>query len=84
MGSWIESGAIADFLAAHKPVSTGESVVPGEVFGDWRVTAFLGRGGSGEVYRVVHTTLGTAAALPPPMPTPPCPRTPSAPTFTSR
>ena len=63
MGSRIESGEIEEFLAAHKPVSTGESVVPGEVLDDWRVTAFLGRGGSGEVYRVVHTTLGTAAAL---------------------
>jgi len=63
MGSRIESGEIEGFLAAHKPVSTGGSVAPGVVFGDWCVTAFLGRGGIGEVYCVVHTTLGTAAAL---------------------
>ena len=63
MGSRIESGEIEGFLAAHKPVSTGGSLAPGVVLGDWRVTAFLGRGGSGEVYRVVHTMLGTVAAL---------------------
>ena len=58
-----DSQNIDDFLSAHAPVESSPTFVAGDQFGDWRVTAFLGRGGSGEVYRVVHTTLGTAAAL---------------------
>ena len=63
MASAIESDALARFLAAHEPIVTGASFAEGDLFGDWRVTAFLGRGGSGEVFRVVHVVRGTAAAL---------------------
>ena len=59
----IDSGAIEGFLAEHKPVEITSAFAPGDQFGDWLVTAFLGRGGSSEVYRVVHVTLGTEAAL---------------------
>jgi len=35
----------------------------GAVLGSWRIEAFLGRGGSGEVYRVVHSVTRTSAAV---------------------
>ena len=54
---------IEGILSAHERMPTGASFQDGAVFGNWRVTAFIGKGGSGEVYRVVHVSLGTSAAL---------------------
>ena len=55
--------AIEGILSAHGRMPTGASFKDGETFGNWRVTAFIGKGGNGEVYRVVHVSLGTSAAL---------------------
>ena len=54
---------IEGILSAHERMPTGASFQDGAVFGNWRVTAFIGKGGSGEVYRAVHVSLGTSAAL---------------------
>jgi len=54
---------IEDILSAHERMPTGASFQDGAVFGNWSVTAFLGKGGSGEVYRAVHVSLGTSAAV---------------------
>ena len=57
----------ADFLesrcAAHAPVLEGGHFPTGAIFGDWRLTAFIGCGGNGEVYCAEHVTLGTPAAV---------------------
>ena len=54
---------IERILSAHERVPTGASFQDGAMFGNWRVTAFIGKGGSGEVYRAVHVSLGTSAAV---------------------
>ena len=35
----------------------------GTLFGDWRITAFIAKGGTSEVYCAEHVVLGTAAAI---------------------
>ena len=54
---------LSEFCAAHAPVPDAGSFAAGAVFGDWRVTAFIGRGGNGEVYCAEHVALGTSAAV---------------------
>ena len=49
--------------ATHGSVEEGGRFAAGSVFGDWRLTAFIGRGGNGEVYCAEHITLGTPAAV---------------------
>ena len=54
---------LSEFCSAHAPVLAGGRFPAGTVFGDWRVTAFIGRGGNGEVYCAEHVALGTPAAV---------------------
>ena len=35
----------------------------GTIFGEWRITAFIAKGGTAEVYCAEHTVLGSSAAV---------------------
>ena len=59
----MDEHAIAALCAAHGPVGSAGNFPPSTLFGDWRLTAFIGRGGNGEVYCAEHVTLGTSAAV---------------------
>jgi len=54
---------LAALCTAHGPVNSVGHFPIGTIFGDWRLTAFIGRGGNGEVYCAEHVTLGTSAAV---------------------
>ena len=50
------------YLAAHRPISSEASFADGRMLGEWRITAFLGKGGSAEVYQVENVQTGALAA----------------------
>lgn len=55
--------ALEDFLERHEPISGSASIATGTILSGWRIVAFLGRGGSAEVYRAVHVSLPLQGAL---------------------
>jgi len=59
----VATDVITAYCAAHAPVTPPCRFPAGTVFGDWRLTAFIGRGGNGEVYCAEHVSLETPAAV---------------------
>ena len=54
---------IEGFLRAHGPFEKPPILSCGERIGDWKVRAFLGRGGSAEVFRAENVATGIVGAL---------------------
>ena len=51
MSMTIEPGEVEAFLSGHEPVREARLCRDGDFVGPWHVTAFLGRGAAGEVFR---------------------------------
>lgn len=58
-----EQDGIEKFLAGHEPFEKLPEVRIGEMVGDWRVTAFLGRGATSEVYRAQNAVTNQIGAI---------------------
>ena len=54
---------IERFLRAHGPFEKPPVLACGDSVGEWKVRAFLGHGGSAQVYRAENETTGLVAAL---------------------
>ena len=55
--------SIEAMCAAQSSIAAVPRFPAGMVLGDWRLTAYIGCGGSGEVYCAEHAALGTPAAV---------------------
>ena len=55
--------ALDDFREGHEPIPSSATIAPGTTISNWRIVAFLGRGGSAEVYRAVHVSLPLQVAV---------------------
>lgn len=66
LNDWLANGGKA---VAHKWLADGGGPLPepllspGTAIGDYRVSGLIGRGGFAEVYRAVHSKLGSAAVV---------------------
>ena len=58
-----DDSEIEGFLSGHKPFEKPPICPCGTCVGDWKILAFLGRGGSSEVYRAENKVTGQVAAL---------------------
>ena len=54
---------LESFLETHEPIKPDSSFSPGDTLGDWRLTAYIGKGGSGEVYRAESVASNAVAAV---------------------
>ena len=57
------SDRFAEWLANRKDDTPAPMLSDGATVGDFRIVGFLGRGGSGEVYRAEHRELKFPAAI---------------------
>ena len=58
-----DDNTLGDFLARHGSVGAKPAFADGTEIGEWRITGFIGRGGSSEVYCVRNGATGEPAAL---------------------